>query len=139
MEIISKFSINDTVFAIKNEREKEWIACAACSGTGQVELNDKKPRQCPECYRRKGDYIYKDTKWTICGTLTIGQIAVEIRNIESDGDFDNISHFKDGNTKIKEQYMAYETGVGSGTLHRGSELFATEAEAQKECDIRNDG
>ncbi len=36
-----------------------------------------------------------------------------------------------------EQYMCAETGIKSGTLYYANMLFATEEEAQKLCDKRN--
>lgn len=137
MKIETKFSINDTVWHIWKERKQEWESCPACSGSGQITLADEKNRLCPECYGRCGKTVHLELEWVVTGSLTIGQVQVTIKNIESDGDFSNIGSHKEGADEYKCQYMAYETGIGSGTCHYEELLFATEAEAQEECDVRN--
>jgi hypothetical protein len=38
----------------------------------------------------------------------------------------------------EEQYMAIETGIGSGSVYSVEDLFPTLEEAQVECDKRNE-
>jgi hypothetical protein len=137
MKVETKLSINDKAFPIRNEQVKEFVKCAACVGTGRIKLADQKERICPECYGRLGKHIYKETKWQVYSPLTIGQVNFTITNIQSDGDFDNIGGYKEGNDEVEERYMAYETGVGSGICHKGNDLFLSEQEAIAECEKRN--
>ena len=137
MDIQIKFSINDKVYLVERGHKQEWTPCAACEGTGRVELKDGVPRMCPECYGRKGRYRSLSLQWCPKQTLTIGSVQVKLTNIESDGTFDNVGHFKEGATTREVFYMAYETGVGAGTLWNEKDLFASPEEAQAECDRRN--
>lgn len=139
MKINTKFGINDTVYLIRKDNEQKWVKCPACSGSGRIMLLDKKDRICPECYGNGGKTISLDLKWLVVGSLTIGKVSASIENIESDGDFSNIGSYKEGADKYKYQYMAYETGIGSGSCYYEDHLFLDEEEAQTECDIRNEG
>ena len=133
MEINTKYGINDVVYLIRKEREQVWEICSTCKGTGRVVIGDTKPRMCPDCYGRCGNYEYKDVKWLVKATLTIGQVTAEVRNIHTDGMFDNMGEYKEGSTTYKNQYMAYETGIGSGSVYNENELFPTKEAAQEEC------
>jgi hypothetical protein len=139
MDIKTQFGINDKVWLINKEAKKEWEKCEACCGSGLVTLADNKERPCPECYTKGGKTVWLDQEWTVARELTIGQVQATITNIESDGDFCNMGDHKEGGDVYKCQYMAYETGVGSGTCYHEESLFASEQEAQTECDLRNIG
>jgi hypothetical protein len=137
MNIESKFGLNDKVYMIGFDHKQEWVVCSACAGSGKITLADGRERTCPECYGRLGSHIYLEQEWQIKNTLTIGEVRVSIKNIESDGEFDNIGHYEEGKTQLEEVYMAYETGIGSGTLWNGKNLFSTREEARAECEKRN--
>ena len=138
MIIETTFDINDKVYSISQERRKEWVVCPACAGEGRVMLKDNQYRLCPECYGNKGKYIYLEMAWQVLKTLTIGHVRAEISNITPD-EFNNMGHFEEGKTVQRNEYMAYETGIGSGTLWEEDILFRSLEEAQKECDRRNKG
>jgi hypothetical protein len=137
MRIETKFSLNDTVWAIHLGRRKEWVKCAACDGLGKITLKDNKSRSCPDCYGRCGQDKYFDEEWRVECQLTLGKVQAEISNLVAEGTFANIGHYEEGKDVIQISYMAYETGVGSGSIWYEELLFATEEEAQKECDARN--
>lgn len=137
MNIESKFGLNDTVYVIGFDHKQEWVVCSACAGSGKISLKDGRERSCPECYGRLGNNVYLEQEWQVKNTLTIGEVRVSIKNIKSDGDFDNVGHFEEGCTEKKVQYMAYETGIGCGTLWSEENLFNTREEAKLECKKRN--
>jgi hypothetical protein len=138
MKLETKYDLNQKVWLIRLQKERKFIECTACYGSGKVTLGDDKSRTCPVCYGNRGNYRYLDNKWQLISEMTIGQIQHKIENIKSDGLFDNIGEYKEGNTKEEIKYMAYETGVGSGTLYDEENLFPSIEEAEKECEIRNE-
>lgn len=110
--------------------QKVWHPCEACGGSGQVELKNG-VRTCPECYGRRGRYEYEPTRWMLAegrydngglvyiAPLTIGQIRVQLGH--------------DPETRL----MMEETGVGSGRLWNGENVFLSESDALSECEKRN--
>ena len=138
MEIKSKYNINDVVWHISQDHPKVWVPCAACESTGSVVLKDGKSRSCPECYGRLGATKYEPQQWLVSGKLTIGLVRVEVVNFKSTSMFDNVGEYEgEGKQRQKTEYMAYETGIGSGKIYYESTLFSTQEEAQTECDKRN--
>jgi hypothetical protein len=137
MEPQSKFSLNNTVYAIAQRMEQKFIVCAECGGEGWATFANGKKTRCSKCFGDKGSHKNVAMKWIIEARLTIGQIRIVLTNIVSDGMFDNVGHYEEGKTEQKVEYMAYETGIGSGRVHYEENLFATEEEAQAECDRRN--
>jgi len=136
MKLESKFDLNQKVWHIGNHPEKKWVKCETCEGTGRIHAG-KKDWDCPDCCNRGGKSVMGKAKWQVGKPLTIGKIQVEVVNLETDGVFDNVGHYKEGATEQETEYMAYETGVGSGNLYGEEDLFATEEEAGAECKKRN--
>jgi len=137
MKITTKFDFKDKVFSILKKQKSEWVKCGFCGGEGRVIGMDKKDRMCPDCYGKSGHSIYIGVGWGINATLTIGEIRVAHRcsNVSDDGSiFDN---YGSQDEKYTESYMCYETGMGTGTLHDGDNLFPTEKEALEGCKERN--
>ena len=137
MKIESKFNINQKVYHIVNARERTWVPCSGCDSSGSITLKDGKARECPVCYGRKGESEYLPTKWQLDVLLTIGSIGVKVTNIKSTSGFANMGEYADGCTEIEEEYMMYETGIGSGRVYYIKDLFHTKEEAQTECNDRN--
>jgi len=91
-----------------------------------------------------GDYVYHvwPYDWpskitSVSRMMTIGQVRVEITNSpgrEGEEMFDNYKP----QHKYAEEYMCVETGIGSGTLYKVEDLFATKKEAESEAKRRND-
>jgi hypothetical protein len=136
MQINTKFGLNDTVWLIGYDSVREWVVCPSCEGEGKVELKDGR-HSCPTCYGKRGEYKYHDKEWQVQRTLTIGEIAPKVQNIVPDDMFDNVGHYVEGATIYTCTYMAYETGIGSGSVWDEERLFATKEEAEKECKRRN--
>ena len=138
MIINSKYDLNQEVWKIRREMAQEFITCSACGGSGEITLLDDIKRNCPECYGRKGENRSIAMEWMVVGVYTVGQVHATITNITSDGIFDNVGSYKDGETEEKYEYMCYETGIGSGTVHNEDSLFKTKEDAIIECDKRNE-
>lgn len=121
MNLTTKYSVGDVVYRkVPEYRDYRVVMCELCMGTGRVTIAGAEDRvaECPDCYGR-GD-IGKDFPVPASTqALTIGQVTVTTRNKSDRG--------------AKEvTYMAEETGVGSGTLHREENLFPTAGEALSE-------
>lgn len=138
MEIQTKYSNDDIVWLIVQQKGKQFISCSFCLGTGNIKGNDGTERTCPDCYGHKGKTEWLDIKWQVKGPLTIGRTGVEItgesKGFDPDSIFDNYGPQKYG---YKEEYMCQETGIGSGKLYEVECLFPSREEAQNECNKRN--
>lgn len=138
MIIETKYNIGDQVVKIGFDRREEKIKCPACSGRGEIELDDGKMTMCPKCWNRGFVSIWHDERWQIRGVMTIGQVMAKITNFVSNGDFNNVGHQgDDSNTEYEYSYMCYESGIGSGTVHYQDTLYTDYSSAQSECDRRN--
>ena len=137
MKIETKFNFCDEVIQIGNNKEQIWKPCEFCGGSGNITGSDKSNRLCPDCYGNKGKYEHLPTKWMISQNLTIGEMRIEHR-CKCDDKFDSIfDNYGPQTESYKEQYMCYETGIGSGALWPADQLFYTKKEAQSECDRLN--
>lgn len=136
MRINTKFNFKDKVFKIWFSNIKEWVPCGFCGGLGIIYGKDNVKKSCPECYDRKGSYTIKGKEWSVDCTLTIGEVRVEKRCKYADK-YSDFSNYGSQDKSYKEQYMCYETGIGSGTMWPVDVLFKTSDEAQAECDKRN--
>ena len=138
MELETKYSLNQPVWKIENKRKQVVADCPTCEGTGEVVINNTSPRGCPDCYGRCTNSSWEPTRWIVGGLpMKIGQVRCEVTSIEKTGIFDNIGVYNPDEIEQKIEYMCYETGVGSGTLHKEKDFFITKEETQTECDIRN--
>ena len=137
MIIETKFSLNEKVYFIERTIKTVFKKCPACDGEGKVSFKDKVSRKCPLCYGDKGSHENVGLSWHVAEELTIGQVRYETTSIEQDGMFCNVGHYNPSKTTHKVEYMAYETGIGSGTVWKEEELFKTKEEAQQEADKRN--
>lgn len=137
MEMTTKFGINDSVYSIGRKQNQVTHTCTACGGTGSYTLGDDKKRTCPGCYGRRTKTTFGTEKWAVIGVVTIGQVRAVITNIKSTGDFDNIGEYSEGSTVFQNEYMCYETGVGSGTVWKESLLFESKELAESECEKLN--
>jgi hypothetical protein len=127
MQIKTKFSLGQKVYPIVKSGEEKTETCPLCKGTGKVALAGAEYRtlSCPDCWGLGHRNTCTPLRWHILkGNTTIGQMRVEL------------SYAPDGSRKKTEQYMLCCTGVGSGQLWT-EDLFATEEEAQRKCDLRN--
>lgn len=137
MKISTKYDINSKVFKISKRPSQKWIPCPSCGGSGKVTLLNGE-RSCPDCYGRKGSIEYGDDGWFADSTpITVGQIKACVQNIEKSGDFENYGTFKKGANTFSNEYMCYETGIGSGSIHYEGTLWHSLEEAEEECNRLN--
>lgn len=119
----TKYSIGDKVFYAGTNTEQKLHPCPDCLGSRVWEAlspaGDKFKLPCPRC---AASYMSNDGL-SLKYTAHIGYVkSLTIGSIQTDTERNEI------------HYMAYETGIGSGSVHRESSLFATEEEAQKVSD-----
>ena len=133
----TKYNINDMVYHIALRKKQEFVKCTACNAHGRITLLDGETTECPKCHGDGGKTQYLDECWLMDRTLTIGQVRSKVTNMKKTGIFDNVGEFELGADKKEVEYMAYETGIGSGTIWREEDLFPSFAEATEECDKRN--
>ena len=125
MNIQTKFSLNDFVYVITQGGYNAFIPCETCNGEGKVELvNSGKKISCPDCYGRKGNRQWVQTKWVAETYGKIGKIDVQF-------------YADDYERENKIRYMLDSTGVGSGTCWKEEHLFLSFEDAQNECERLN--
>lgn len=128
MEIKTKYSLNDFVYPIFKGGYEKYEKCELCNGNGEVLIaNTERETACPDCYGQGGMNKWQEEKWRVSldSASKIGKVSVELY----------ANRYKSHKDEIR--YMLQSTGVGSGTLWSEENLFATEIEAQGECDRRN--
>ena len=144
MILESIYNLNQKVWRIERKRKNVFVNCETCEGTGEVVFlrqdGNVNTRTCPYCYGTKGCKKWHDSNaWKVEGKLTIGKIQIEITNIKADGVFSNMGHYEEGKTEKEITYMAYETGIGGGSIWKEEYLFPSQEEAQAKCDQLNKG
>ena len=137
MIIETKYSLNDICYKIFQAPLRTWVKCPACAGTGEVMFANG-ARRCPDCYGDCGRWQDGKMAWQVNESiLTIGEVRACVRNFEKSGMFDNVGSYVVGNDSLKVEYMCYETGVWSGTIHYEDSLWPDEASAIAECERLN--
>lgn len=120
MELRSHFNLGDKAWHLYSDRVEAFDPCPCCK-EGKVPLANGSSLQCPRCAGKGAIALRGVLRWNVeRNPLTIGQIRFEVESEES-----------------KEEYMCRETGVGSGSIHRVSDLYQTRELAQAEADRRN--
>lgn len=138
MKFESKYNLNQRVWSIGRRPDNKTVKCEACNGIGKITLLNNKETHCPECYGRCTNTIYGVTKWFVSDeSYKIGQCRAEITSFKKTGCFDNIGEYNPEKMEKLYQYMCYETGIGSGSIHDEDTIYPTKEEAQAECDKRN--
>jgi hypothetical protein len=118
----SRFQIGDLVFGVLTSVHHYWRVCPICEGTGRVKVagHEEMTTYCPSGnVMGRGPKCSNGKIWEEAGKLFeirqlhIGQIRVVV------------------GFEPKVEYMAEETGIGSGSLWNESKVFATEEEAEE--------
>lgn len=113
MEIKTKFNLDDIIWVIDSKKVEE--ICPICEGKGLIGIKNE-TFACPKCHTN-GKINEKD-EWFVKGQIKITDIRVwclyipEIRYLD-------------------------EKFNGNGIMVYEEDCFATEEQAQKECDRRN--
>jgi len=138
MKIETKFNLGQKVYHVGYKCLEKWIDCAFCGATGMVVGANQEKCSCPKCGGRKGRSIREKQAWSIDAILTLGEVRAHYRSkqggIPGKEIFSNMGPQAE---LYEEKYMAVETGIGSGSVYKGTDLFAAKEEAQTECDRRN--
>jgi hypothetical protein len=120
MQIITRFSIGDVVFASTANRTDEVLTCPDCGGEREYEHTTPGGTvltvQCPRCSDTHHG-LAPLRKWMAkpeVQRLTIGQVRHETGTAHRDAE---------------TMYMCAETGVGTGRLYHEKDLHASEEEA----------
>lgn len=116
MEIKTRFAINDIVFVIHHTNPKE--VCPDCKGKERIKVNAIN-YYCGKCHG-EGKVLSKKVKWWVSEDI---DIITRIHTHTDEGGTDVI-YFNDNRTF--SDYLGEEKN-----------LFSTQAEAQAECDRRN--
>lgn len=128
MILESKFGNGDVVYHAQIGDGRKTVPCHECSGAGRLKIEGKS--YTVDCRMCAGSGHYSTHKPVVdVRKLTIGRVGVQItesRGISGESTFDNYMP----QHKRREEYMALETGVGSGSLYYAETLFATREEAQ---------
>ena len=145
MKIETKFDLGQKVFLIKYDSKPIRKPCDKCGGVVEYETPTGVKVKCDKC--RYAEYqghpkgtmgSFLDSEWYIVGTGTIGRVcATRCDYNGGDPDALGMNYQPQKPDSDKEEYMLWETGIGSGTLHSPDKMFATEEDAQRECDLRN--
>lgn len=147
MKIETKFDLGQEVHKIHSTRKEIRIPCPDCGGISEMQTPSGGVITCDRC--RHAEYhgypkgtipSYEDSAWHVMpSSYTVGKVSAHRYDYDGgdpDSGFDNYRPPKPGSDK--EEYMLWETGVGSGHIHYAADLFATREEAQAECDRRNE-
>src|SRR5208337_3344961 len=126
-KIETKYNNGDRVWYATIGLDYEKQTCAECNGAGSLKIEGKSYTvACRDCNGR-GHFSTQVTA-PAARQLTLGQVRVEIAASPGDGEHSIFSNFGPVHHH-KEEYMAVETGIGSGIIYAVERLFATEAEA----------
>ena len=105
----SKYRIGDVVYGLRLWRDREKIKCSLCHGKQKVSVLEDSTLKafCPACSGRGYNWSDGTVRWYEVLRLTIGQIRVQVGH------------------EPEVIYMAKETGLGSGTLHKEVNMHDT--------------
>lgn len=145
--LTTKFSLGDQVWKIYCDRETIKLPCRDCLGTGWVRAQlagDRTEKvRCPRHTSGNGmATVHLGTwpEWRVGAPLVIGMIQLRV--------VDRSRHKEDSHRPLTnrdpdrvmaedaENYMAWESGIGTGTIHYAEDLFGTPEEAEEEAERR---
>ena len=124
MKVETRFSCGDEIWTIYSEQTYRKVDCLTCERSGEVTIGAEK-FICPKCHGQSKHDKYVGNLWHIGYNSRVGQVTYEHRVGTG---------YEDG---VKIEYMIVATGVGSGTLYKEDNVFASREEAQSVCDARN--
>jgi len=118
MKISIKFKTGDTVWPIENRENHTHVLCKLCQGEKIVHIVEDSSRsiECIECYGRGVVLDRGKEAWYVDPSFVVHKIYAE---------------------KVGRKKSIHYSARSSGDHTYEEDLFATEAEAQEECDKRN--
>jgi hypothetical protein len=128
--ITTKYSVGDVVYHAGTTTEGRKHPCPDCNGTrhwmAKSPAGDDFSFACPRCaasYSARDELSLSYTAFTPnIQRLTIGSVR-----------YDSHSYSEGAVT----EYMCHETGVGSGSIYKETDLFASEEDALRVAEIRS--
>lgn len=127
MRIDTKFENGDTVFHAYVGDGYKSIPCDECSEAGWLKVEGKTYKiACRVCNGRGSLATYEPMPRATM--MMIGQVRISITESPGKPGYSPSSNFGPQRER-EESYMCVETGIGSGTIYRVEDLFATEQEA----------
>ena len=145
MDIKTKFDLGQKVHLIKFDTRPIRIKCPDCGGVSKTETKAGGFLVCDKCrYAEMHGHLpgtvgsIEESQWYVYGSGVVGRISATVYDYDGgdpDSKFCNYKPPEPGSDRI--EYMLWETGVGSGTLHPEEKVFATVREALDECNYRN--
>ena len=121
MEIKTKFNIGDTVYPIFESMEHVFKTCETCGGGSMVQINNTdRFINCPDC-DSGGVGVWVNGGWVVRDN------PCAIRGIET-------RHYSEKDSVV---CVLDSITISVGYHFVEQDLFSTEEEAQKECELRN--
>ena len=145
--ITTRFSLGDQVWSIGPNAEEIKLPCRCCRGRAWLEAKgadgESHSVPCPECGQSATVRLGSWPEWRVERSLRIGLIRVQVADHTGTdngerGDNMNPARAERVGGRDEERYMCWETGVGSGSLHRVEDLFATPELAEEEAQARTE-
>lgn len=147
----TRFNLGERVWKIEPDTETINLPCRACRGRGFLDATgangEARSVKCPDCYSNGGATstvrLGSWPQWRVRSELlTIGMIQLRVidRSGADNGEpFDNTNPAKAARmNEDEENYMCWETGVGSGSVHHVEDLFGSREDAQLEAEARTE-
>lgn len=137
MNITTKYSLGETVWAIRQDFFQRIVRCVACENTGIIKINDEE-FTCPKCHGDAKHPVGAGRKHFVFESGEVGNVRFETtagKWAASNSNYD----WEEGEHKdeIEIKYMLSCTGIGFGTLWDEESLFPSREAAQAYCDSKN--
>lgn len=117
MNIETRYNLGDTVWHLRTWNARKAITCPLCSGAGKVQIGETdRTTYCPDCNTRGRITTTEQQTSAEISRLTIGQVRAEVSG---------------AHTVV--EYMAHETGVGSGSIYYEPDFYPTREDAEQAC------
>lgn len=143
----TKFDLGAEVWKVHSDREEIKLPCRFCRGQGWLPVEGaggaSESVKCPRCGVKSTVTLGTWPVWRVeTSPLKIGMIQLRVvdrsrfRESSSEpltnGDPERVI------AEDEENYMAWSSGVGSGTIHYVEDLFASREEAEEEAEQRTE-
>lgn len=144
--LTTKFSLGDRVWKVHQTTEEIRLPCRTCRGhvyiEGKAANGELCMVKCPNCGVNATVRLGTWPEWKVApGPLQIGMIQLTVLDrtgADNENRADNLNPARAGRMCVVdgENYMAWSTGVGSGTVHYVEDLFASREKAEEEAFAR---
>lgn len=125
MKLVTAYDIGDTVYGVRILERQATDLCDICDGTERVAIVGHEDRtvSCPNGYHIDGQVRVPGVlKVATIDLLTIGKVDASVRQMDQHRVY---------LPRVQEvRYMAWETGVESGTVWKEDSLYRTRAGAE---------